>query len=108
MLTAESEGGLLKCHSYWKDHTYGPFNLTPLSERRITLDLARTNPGLRRSTDNNPLNRTRRPSITNRSTIEPESPRDNNAPHVIMRKFTLSHSAHPFSPIREITQLQYS
>lgn len=29
-------------------------------------------------------------------------------PYVLVRHFTLSHSAHPFMPIREITQLQYS
>jgi protein tyrosine phosphatase len=28
-------------------------------------------------------------------------------PYVIVRKFALSHAAHPFSPIREITQLHY-
>jgi tyrosine-protein phosphatase 2/3 len=29
-------------------------------------------------------------------------------PYVTVRKFTLSHSEHPFEPLREITQLQYA
>jgi tyrosine-protein phosphatase 2/3 len=29
-------------------------------------------------------------------------------PHIVVRKFAVTHSAHPFSPMREITQIQYS
>lgn len=37
-----------------------------------------------------------------------QSPIDHDVPHVILRKLTLSHANHPFEPLREITQLQYS
>ncbi|KAF3910397.1 hypothetical protein ABW20_dc0103376 [Dactylellina cionopaga] len=103
MLTAESEGGQLKCHKYWKEHSYGPYLLNTISEKRIALDptkishLYKKDGSLRRQS-----------SSRHASSHEPESPKDSNAPHVIMRKFTLSHTAHPFSPLREITQLQYS
>lgn len=30
------------------------------------------------------------------------------SPYAVVRKFTLAHSSHPFSPMREITQIHYS
>jgi tyrosine-protein phosphatase 2/3 len=38
MLTAESEGGQLKCHPYWKDKEFGPIRLRVLSEKKVSLD----------------------------------------------------------------------
>ncbi|KAK6532268.1 hypothetical protein TWF281_006460 [Arthrobotrys megalospora] len=100
MLTAEAEGGQLKCHKYWKEHSYGPYQLNNISEKRIALDPAKTSGHLYKKDGS-----LRRQSSGRH---EPESPKESTGPHVIMRKFTLSHSAHPFSPLREITQLQYS
>ncbi|KAF3310729.1 hypothetical protein TWF173_009346 [Orbilia oligospora] len=100
MLTAEAEGGQLKCHKYWKEHSYGPYQLNNISEKRIPLDPAKTNGYAYKK--EGPIRR------QSSSRNEPESPKEFNGPHVIMRKFTLSHSSHPFSPLREITQLQYS
>ncbi|KAK6501130.1 hypothetical protein TWF481_008978 [Arthrobotrys musiformis] len=100
MLTAEAEGGQLKCHKYWKEHSYGPYQLNNISERRISLDPAKTSGHVYKKDG----------SVRRQSSVrhEPESPKEFSGPHVIMRKFTLSHSSHPFSPLREITQLQYS
>src|SRR5690606_2020525 len=39
MLTAETEGGQLKCHPYWIKHEYGPVRLRMLSEKKVSLDL---------------------------------------------------------------------
>ncbi|EPS42763.1 hypothetical protein H072_3252 [Dactylellina haptotyla CBS 200.50] len=104
MLTAEAEGGQLKCHKYWKEHNYGPYQLNNISEKRIALDPAKTSSHLYKKDGS----LRRHSSSRHTGSHEPESPKDPNAPHVIMRKFTLSHNAHPFSPLREITQLQYS
>lgn len=101
MLTAEAEGGQLKCHSYWKAGTYGPYVLSSLSERRVTLDPSKTNPALQKQAKKS------RPSIL-KEKLDLEAPSDLDTPHVIMRKFTLSHNTKPFAPLREITQLQYS
>ena len=76
MLTAESEGGHVKCHHYWVDGRYGPLALVKRSEKRILL--------------------------------ERKDPNDPSMPHIIMRRFTLQHSHQPFSPVREIIQLQYA
>ncbi|RVD85281.1 uncharacterized protein DFL_003607 [Arthrobotrys flagrans] len=100
MLTAEAEGGQLKCHKYWKEHSYGPYQLNTISEKRIPLDPAKTGGHVYKKDGS-----IRRQSS---SRHELESPKESSGPHVIMRKFTLSHSSHPFSPLREITQLQYS
>lgn len=94
MLTAEEEGGQVKSHKYWESNKYGPLKLAHLSERRVSLDPSylKTSPK-RRSTE----------SHTNGP-----PPLDPNIPFVVVRKFTLEHMSHPFSPMREITQLQYS
>ncbi|KAJ8125889.1 hypothetical protein O1611_g7748 [Lasiodiplodia mahajangana] len=39
MLTAEQEGGQLKCHSYWHGREFGPIKLKPLSEKKVSLDM---------------------------------------------------------------------
>ncbi len=57
----------------------------------------------RRSTNHDGLSQKEFPH----SQPTPSSP-DSEVPHVIVRKLALSHAAHPFEPLREITQLQYS
>ncbi|PGH00490.1 hypothetical protein AJ79_08181 [Helicocarpus griseus UAMH5409] len=104
MLTAESEGPQLKCHPYWKTSEYGPMNLKIATERRIPLG--------------SPSPQTRRASGQRRATnphtagekldAQKEQQGTGEAPSVIVRHLTLSHSSYPFQPIREITQLQYS
>ncbi|KAI9700728.1 MAG: hypothetical protein M1836_002097 [Candelina mexicana] len=98
MLTAETEGGQLKCHTYWSGHEYGPLKLTFHSEKKLSLETnrpVRPGPGRRRSTDSN---------IPEKDAASLGSDR----PHVIIRKFALAHDFYPFQPMREITQIQYS
>jgi protein tyrosine phosphatase len=103
MLTAEKEGGQLKCHPYWSSKDYGLLKLKILSEKKISLDSNKKhhNPAERRDAGRRRANTTldNAPAPVT-STAEP--------PHAIVRKFTLSHAAHPFSPMREITQVHYS
>ena len=114
MLTAESEGGQLKCHSYWKQRDYGPIILKPLSEKKASLDIDKH----RADTTSFPAGATmgetgrRRANTmttlhTSAATPQPLQGQNNDAPHVIIRKFALSHASHPFAPIREITQLHF-
>lgn len=120
MLTAESEGGQRKCHPYWLPGEYGPFQLRSLSEEKLCLEIpkrASTNgftpsnqkagtkrPGMdRRRSTNNSLGQKDFPHFQP-AVLSPES----DIPHVIVRKLALFHSAYPFEPMREITQLQYS
>lgn len=100
MLTAESEGGQLKCHPYWASQEYGPMKLKGLSEKRVSLDTKRH----RAPTERRDSGR-RRANTTTESVPTLQLP---EPPHAIIRKFTLSHAAHPFSPMREITQVHYS
>ncbi len=140
MLTAESEGGQLKCHSYWKGNDFGPIRLRNLSEKKVSLDIDkyRSNSDDAPGQWSNPS--TSGSSIGSASTVKQDSyawnmaspevgrrrantvtTADSNAPaptppqsngggspHVIIRKFALSHAAYPFAPIREITHLHYS
>ena len=104
MLTAESEGGQLKSHPYWKTGEYGPFKVKKITERQISLEakemtskvdsLKRPTLGQRRSTADNLQKDT--PSPTSES------------PSVILRTFTVSHASYPFQQMREITQVHYS
>ncbi|RDW95225.1 hypothetical protein BP5796_00988 [Coleophoma crateriformis] len=102
MLTAESEGGQLKCHPYWSGKEYGPMKLKSLSEKKVSLE-----PNKHRSA----AEKERRDSGRRRANTTAEAapvPIAAEQPHAVVRKFTLSHSSHPFSPMREITQIHYS
>ena len=114
MLTAESEGGQRKCHPYWLTGDYGPFKLKSLSERSLPLASSANATGRVFSSPLN-LEAKERPGMGRRRSTpygaQPaHSPQivDAEVPHVIVRKLTLSHAGHPFEPLREITQLQYS
>ena len=97
MLTAEHEGGQLKCHPYWTEREIGPFQLKPISERKVSLES---------------------PSATSKNTgqggiqsggsdEEASSPTSSSTEpaYAVVRTFSLSHTSHPFVPMREITQL---
>ena len=114
MLTAETEGGQRKCHPYWLTGDYGPFKLKSLSERHLPLTSPKNTPSRVFSSPLN-LEANERPGIgrrrsTNHSAQHTSTPQtvDAEIPHVLVRKLTLSHAGHPFEPLREITQLQYS
>lgn len=113
MLSAESEGGQIKAHPYWHTGDYGPLKLKLLSEKRVPLDpdskplpinpaLKRPSLGQRRST--NPHTAAEKNFAEESSASSPSS----DQLFVIVRHFTLSHSAFPFQPMREIAQLQYN
>ena len=114
MLTAETEGGQRKCHPYWLTGDYGPLNLKLLSERRLPLASPRNTPGRMFSSpfkleakERPGMGRRRSTNYSMQHTPTPPSV-DTETPHVVVRKLTLSHTDHPFTPLREITQLQYS
>src|SRR5580700_2983768 len=100
MLTAESEGGQLKCHPYWAAKEYGALRLKALSERKVSLDPHRHRISASRQDSG------RRRANTG-SESSPAISSTNSQPFVVIRKFTLSHMSEPFSPLREITQLYY-
>lgn len=129
MLTAESEGGQLKCHPYWKGNDFGSLKLRVLSEKKVSLDLDKyrsdSTSGTTASTPYSGNSNGSTQSAKNLSQAEagrrranttttldsaaptPAQTSGSDAPYVILRKFALSHAAHPFSPIREVTQLHY-
>ncbi|EDN11222.1 protein tyrosine phosphatase [Histoplasma capsulatum] len=113
MLTAESEGPQLKCHPYWKAADYGPLKVSVFAEHQISLNSfpspqsqqQRRTHGQRRATS--PFTQFEKPHATEGSHYFGVVANDNR-PHAIVRHLTLTHTAYPFQPIREITQLQYS
>ncbi|CCC10896.1 hypothetical protein SMACR_04126 [Sordaria macrospora] len=140
MLTAESEGGQLKCHPYWKGKDFGPIKLRVLSEKKVSLDIDKHRQGSQAgvpSTSESASSTTNVPSgnatqgafpwdppqaggaetgrrRANTTTMQPNldgtqqpAAASSETPYVIIRKFALSHAAHPFLPMREITQLHY-
>ncbi|OOF91259.1 hypothetical protein ASPCADRAFT_211090 [Aspergillus carbonarius ITEM 5010] len=84
-LTAEVERGQVKCHPYWESGNYGPCQVNNFSQKFIYLN----------SQDPQPTD------------MELDRPEDPGNPYIIVRHFGLSHSAFPFQPLREVTQLQY-
>lgn len=116
MLTAESEGGQLKCHTYWKDREYGPIKLKKLSEKKASLDLdkhrSNTATAAQNGTSSGESSRRRANTTTTLETAATNTPpplqEASESTFVTIRKFLLEHSAHPFSPPREITHLHFS
>ncbi|EMC93065.1 hypothetical protein BAUCODRAFT_40374, partial [Baudoinia panamericana UAMH 10762] len=112
MLTAEKEGAQVKAHNYWDAKTYGPLRLEFLSEKRASLEPARIHNSQRLAakrpgTVKRASTRSSHPQIP-LATIDGKEEKAGEQPYVIVRKFTLAHERHPFEPMREITQLQYS
>lgn len=122
MLTAEQEGGQVKSHPYWNAGSYGPLKLKLLSEKRVSLE-SRTSSHFSSSSISSSIkplaDHSYRPSLGPRRSTQPDSsskkfnventaPSATDPPAVIIRHLTLSHSAFPFQPMREITQLQYT
>ncbi|KAK9798876.1 hypothetical protein SCARD494_02754 [Seiridium cardinale] len=113
MLTAESEGGTLKCHPYWKGRDFGAIKLKPLSEKKVSLDIDkhRASSNATSGSTNSPEHSRRRANTT--TSLESSAPTPQpvqtpaETPYVIIRKFALSHAGNPFAPIREITHLHY-
>ncbi|KAJ2977705.1 hypothetical protein NUW58_g7727 [Xylaria curta] len=114
MLTAEEEGGQLKCHSYWREREYGPMRLKPLSEKKVSLDIDKymSNSVPSNAAGNSESGRRRANTTTTFETpggapqqkkLSPQG----DAHYVVIRKFALSHTAHPFEPMREITHIHY-
>lgn len=114
MLTAESEGGQLKCHPYWKERDYGLIKLKPLSEKRASLDIDRHQSHSTASASSGLMGDMGRRRANTTTTVESSTPtpqplgNQSEAPCVIIRKFALSHAAYPFAPMREITHLHFS
>jgi len=123
MLTAESEGGQLKCHPYWKGNDFGPIRLRVLSEKKVSLDIDKhrsdsisttlsSNTSTQGPASGNPSQaeagrRRANTTTTLNSTVPTPQVNGADTPHVIIRKFALTHTSHPFMPIREVTQLHY-
>ncbi|KLU88204.1 tyrosine-protein phosphatase 1 [Magnaporthiopsis poae ATCC 64411] len=105
MLTAEQEGGQLKCHPYWRGKEFGPIKLMLISEKKVSLDIDKHRVGSTApDSPANPKQTSRHNRTTNKSQLSPTA---GDVSFVIVRKFALSHSSHPFDPIREITHLHY-
>ncbi|EKD17510.1 uncharacterized protein L3040_006625 [Drepanopeziza brunnea f. sp. 'multigermtubi'] len=100
MLTAEKERGLLKCHTYWAGREFGPLKLKLVTEVKRSID-----PKMHRVSK--VPQASGRPRAATNTEKAPPSP-TTETPHVIVRTFMLAHTAHPFSPQREITQIHWS
>lgn len=112
MLTAESEGGQLKCHPYWKGRDFGAIRLKLLSEKKVSLDIDKHRSDSNHTPSSSASEAVRKRANTT-TTVEAsnQAPRTQSTPaetpYVIVRKFALSHASHPFAPIREITHLHF-
>ncbi|CAK7208721.1 phosphotyrosine-specific ptp2-like protein [Sporothrix bragantina] len=132
MLTAESEGGQVKCHPYWKNNEYGNLTLRLLSEKKASLDVDKygsissssgsTTSAVSASDSRSAAETGRRRAHTLVNSVEgndngpgssgsffgqAQNTPSSEAPFVYIRKFALSHRGQAFSPIREVTQLHY-
>lgn len=93
-LTAEYERGQVKCHPFWRSDNYGPFKVKAYSEQFVNIE------SKGQSLD---------PTVTSQESEsqKPQVDSSNQNPVLIVRHFSLYHTAFPFQPLRHITQLQY-
>ncbi|KFY11650.1 hypothetical protein V492_04345 [Pseudogymnoascus sp. VKM F-4246] len=102
MLTAESEGGQVKCHPYWSAQEYGRFKITSSTEKKVPIEpIKRFRSSIRKESFGR-----RRANTAIESSLPEASPGDNA--DVVVRTITLSCSTQPNTPARQIMQLQYS
>jgi tyrosine-protein phosphatase 2/3 len=110
MLTAESEGGQVKSHVYWKAGEYGPLKLKQLSEREVSLESKKSSS--KALSSSRPSMAPRRSTTANvagewsAKDMRPPPPKATSS--AMVRHFSLSHAGHPFEPMREIAQIHYS
>ena len=111
MLTAEAEGGQVKSHPYWNSGEFGPMRVKSLSEKKVSLvdspksthsAPSKVRPGIGQRRSTNPHT-----ALEKVQAAEDAAP-SSEPPFIIVRHLTLSHSAHAFQPMREITQIQYT
>lgn len=107
MLTAENEGGQIKCHPYWEPGRYGPFEVKVWSEEKQQL-LARHRDKDATTARNGHKKATRPPLSRNTSGPGLASPDTSYTPSVTIRTLTVSYSGQPFAQMRQVYQIQYS
>lgn len=83
----------MKCHRFWDSGCYGPLHLKYVAHRYVYMDFR----------DHHVVRVSDKPSTDTDDSGETDA----ETPYIIIRYFCLSHSAFPFQPLREITQLQY-
>ncbi|KAJ5180756.1 hypothetical protein N7492_003966 [Penicillium capsulatum] len=93
-LTSEYERGQVKCHPYWRSGNYGPFKVKAYSEQFVNVE-----------SKGSEIDPTAAPQGSDKQ--NPEIDDSNENPVLIVRHFSLYHTAYPFKPLRDITQLQY-
>ncbi|KAG6038608.1 hypothetical protein E4U41_003978 [Claviceps citrina] len=113
MLTAESEGGQLKCHPYWKGREFGKIKLNALSEKKASLDIDKHRSDSNSTSFASFSREIARRRANTTTSFQPQThpapgAQGSDAPFVTIRKFALSHAAYPFAPMREITHLHFS
>lgn len=107
MLTAENEGGQVKCHPYWEPGRYGPFEVKVWSEERRQLvakhrvkEAATARDGHKKAI--------RPPFSRNASGLSSTIPEPSSTPSATIRTLTVSYSGQPFAQMRQVYQIQYS
>lgn len=116
MLTAESEGGQVKSHPYWKTGEYGIFKVKQLAERKVSLVSKPTvtqEPQKRPTASRRLTTSNATPAVEKKFNFEPaeikaSKPPSAEEPSVTVRHFTLAHSSQPLKHPRSVTQIQYA
>ena len=107
MLTAENEGGQVKCHPYWQPGRYGPFEVKVWSEEKRHL-LAKHKVKEAVTPKDGHKRAARPPFSRNASGLSSASSDTPATPSATIRTLTVSYSGQPFAQMRQVYQIQYS
>lgn len=117
MLTAESEGGQVKSHAYWKTGSYGELKVRQVSEKQTSLypnaDQSNTSSQRKSSTGRRMTTSSATPAIEKTFNFEPtnikaKANKAEDEASVIIRHFTVSNPSQGSQATREITQIQWT
>lgn len=117
MLTAESEGGQVKSHAYWKSGEYGQVKVKQTAEQKVSLSgksVSSSNSSAGRPTMiRRQTTSAATPAVEKKFNFEPQDIKASRKPPeeepmVIIRRFTIASSSQPNRAPREITQIQYT
>lgn len=117
MLTAESEGGQIKSHPYWKTGDYGNIKVKQTLEKKVMLrpnaDQAQQLSQRKSSTGRRLTTSSATPAVEKKFNFEPaaikaKSSKAEEEASVVVRQFTLTNSSQGAQAVREITQVQWT
>lgn len=117
MLTAESEGGHIKSHPYWKTGDYGSIKVKQTIEKKVSLRSGADQPSTvspgssstgRRLTTSKATPATEKTFNFESANTKTQPTKAEDEGMIVLRQFTITNTSQPSHTAREVTQIQWT